>query len=159
MKIRKEDIILDWLTQNGLDLTPGQKVYVIDNKCVKHTCPNCNGSGKLSVKDMNNNNYEIRCPNCNLGNIEENIYLVKKMYVCNVSINVEISKTTDWKKSTQLFVRGGFKNPYAWWDYSGVELSTTPDTFGSSRYNRQSIYLTKEECQKAVDERQKKEKK
>lgn len=155
----KEDIVLDWLTQNGLDLTPGQKVYVIDNKYIKHTCPNCNGSGKISVKDINNKNYEMRCPNCNSGNIEEIRYLVKEMYVCNVSINVEISKTTDWKKSTQLFVRGGFRNPYSSWDYYGVELSTAPDNSGSSRYNRQSIYLTKEECQKAADKKQKKRRK
>jgi len=144
---KNNEIISQMLTKFGLDLKPGQKVYVIYRNTEYSTCPRCNGS-KTFEKVIDGLTYKAECPECKgAGNNFKYSYQITSGTVSDISVRLywnvrsqELLKkydyTSEWKIWLNL-VRG---NPFK---------------EDSKSFDRKDIYLTEEEAQKALEELEK----
>lgn len=158
----QDKVIADWLSRFGVDLTPGQKVYTIGWKSVVYDCPKCNGVGKIKATTEQGEQIEVTCPECGKyrrnGKKEKDEYFIQTRYVYKVGIKISIGKKDDYKYPISITMRGGFTREDSYYEYDDVWLVETPGSYDYRTASRKDIYLTEEECQKAVDKKQKEKK-
>lgn len=152
----QDKVIYDWLSKFGVDLKPGQKVYTIDKKCVEYDCPRCNGAGKINVTTEQGEQMKITCPECGKyyksGKKRKYEYFIQTRYVYSVDIYISIQRMNNRKHPIEITMHGGHKKE----DYYGYDDILLVEKLGSCDYraaSREDIYLTEEECQKAIDEK------
>ena len=157
----KGNLIAEWLAKYGLDLKPGQKVYVVGKDTTTYDCPRCKGKGKIDIETKDGEFLTIDCPCCDLssrkGKLVKNKYYVKPMYVVNVCVRLGLSLNDDYAKSTKISIRGDlYDNDYSW-NYYEIALSQDGKDYSTRIYSRKDIYLSEDECKEAVEEKQQKE--
>lgn len=149
----KDNLIAEWLSQYGLDLKIGQKVYIAKENIEWEECTKCKGTGKIKVKSEDTTEYEIDCPDCkkycNKGKKKKIYYTVQPMYVVNVSVDLKLMKGASWKDSLKIIGSGRYCFEFT---YYSIELNEKENLDYNNRYyNRKNIYITEEECLKAID--------
>lgn len=155
----QDKVIYDWLSKFGVDLTPGQKVYTIGRKYVVYDCPKCNGTGKIKVTTEQGEQIEITCPECGKyyrsGKKEKDEYFIQTRYVDRIGIKISIGKKDDYKYPISITMKGGFKREDSYYEYDDVWLVEKLGSYDYRTVSRKDIYLTEEECQKAIDKKMK----
>lgn len=151
----KGNLLFEWLSQYGLDLNPGQKVYTIKENTEWEDCPKCKGTGKIKVKSEDGIDYDMDCPDClhnyRTGKKRKTTYSVQPMYVVNVSIKLGLKRESYSKDMLKAFVYGEHEYEYT---PCSIELNKKENCdYDSEYYNRKNIYLTEEDCKKALEEK------
>lgn len=125
----QDKVIYDWLSNFGVDLTPGQKVYTIGWKWVEYDCPKCTGTGKIKATTEQGEQIEVTCPECSKyrrsGKKEKEEYFIQTRYVDRIGIEISIGKKDDYKHPISITMKGSY-------DYRTA--------------SRKDVYLTEEEC-------------
>ena len=156
----QDKVIADWLSKFGVDLKVGQKVYTIGWKFTVYDCPRCNGTGKIKVTTEQGEQIEITCPECGKyrrnGKKEKEEYFIQTRYVDRIGIKISIGEKDDYKYPISISMKGGFKRENSYYEYDDVWLVEKPGSYDYRTASRKDIYLTEEECQKAIDEKIKK---
>lgn len=155
----QDKVIYDWLSNFGVDLTPGQKIYTIGWKWVEYDCPKCNGTGKIKATTEQGEQIEVTCPECSKyrrsGKKEKEEYFIQTRYVDRIGIKISIGKKDDYKYPISITMKGGFKREDSYYEYDDVWLVEKLGSYDYRTASRKDVYLTEEECQKAIDEKQK----
>lgn len=158
----QDKVIADWLSKYGVDLELGQKVYTIGWKCTVYDCPKCNGTGKIKATTEQGEQIEVTCPECGKchrsGKKEKDEYFIQTRYVYKIDIKISIGKKDDYKYPISISMKGGFKREDSYYEYDDVWLVEKPGSYDYRTASRKNIYLTEEECQKAIDKKMKSEK-
>ena len=144
---RSNKIISQMLTKFGLDLKPGQKVYVVYTHTDYSTCPRCNGS-KTFEKVIDGLTYKAECPECRgFGKNFKYSYEITSGTVSDISVKLywnvrsqELRKSYDCDSSYNIWLNLVSRNPFK---------------EDSKSFRREDIYLTEEEAQKALEELEK----
>ena len=157
----KGNLIAEWLAEYGLDLKPAQKVYVVGTDTTAYDCPRCKGKGKIDIETKDGEFLTVNCPCCDpssrKGKLIKNKYYVKPMYVVDVQVRLGLRLNDDYQKSTKISIRGDLYDSDYSWNYYSVELSQDGKDYATRTYSRKDIYLSEDECKKAVEEKQQKE--
>ena len=144
---KSNEVISQMLAKFGLDLKPGQKVYVIHRDYDYSICPHCNEK-KMIEKIIDGVTWQTKCPDCN-GNGGKYDYRYQITYgtVSDISVNLY------WNvRSEELKKKYNYSSDYDIW----LNLvSGNPFKESSKSFDRKDIYLTEEEAQKALEELEK----
>lgn len=155
----QDKVIYNWLSKFGVDLTPGQKVYTIGWKRVVYDCPKCNGTGKIKATTEQGEQIEVTCPECGAyhrsGKKEKDEYFIQTRYVYKIGIKIIIGEKDDYSHPISIKMKGGFAREDSYYEYDDVWLVETLGSYDYRTASRKDIYLTEEECQKAIDKKQK----
>ena len=116
---------------------------------------------QIDIETKDGEFLTVNCPCCDpssrKGKLIKNKYYVKPMYVVDVQVRLGLRLNDDYQKSTKISIRGDLYDSDYSWNYYSVELSQDGKDYATRTYSRKDIYLSEDECKKAVEEKQQKE--
>lgn len=143
---KKEQIIFENIQTLGLDLKIGQKVYFLGRITYSEKCPRCNGTGELYF-EKDDLKYKTKCPDCFYGDKRTYEYVIKESTIRRIHFSFYADNDGIKKE-----------NVCAWsgnWDYNYIML----ECYIEKKFIRQDLFLTKEEAEIALKEKNVNEKK
>lgn len=116
-------------------------VYYIKSKSTSTKCEKCNGKGKVEIEVLDKKT-EVKCPHCSYGTIYHYTYYPEKDTISSIKFWVRRKDNYDKRSPGILHEK---------WD-----IDMWLDRYDNS-IRRDNLYKSLEECQKACDEKNKKE--
>lgn len=147
---KKDEIILEFMKQYGLDLQIGQQVYVIKQSSERIRCNTCHDTRKIKIQ-VADKEFEINCPDCKGYQKTKATYDIVSKYVVGIEVKFKIQKD-NYNYPQKIKIQGVL-------DFDKLKLETVilgdssdKKDYCGSHYNRKDVYLTKDDAENALKE-------